>query len=203
MNNTKKIIKNTIVISLLGLIFSIFLSLTFNKSYPIIEKNKTDYKKNLLVQILGDTPYDNDLINSFITIEPNRLLNNKKGSNAYIAKNNNQTEAVIIETIAPDGYSGEISILTAISDDEKIISVRIIDHKETPGLGDYIDQNKSLWVNNFIGMNFNAKQDSSWRVKKDQGDFDFKAGATISPRAVINAVKNTLIFYQENKEKFI
>ncbi len=203
MNNTKKIIKNTIVITLLGLIFSVFLSLTFNKSYPIIEKNKTDYKKNLLVQILGDTPYDNDLINSFITIEPNKLLNNKKGSSAYIAKYNNQTEAVIIESIAPDGYSGEISLLTAISDDEKIISVRIIDHKETPGLGDYIDQNKSLWVNNFIGMNFNAKQDSSWRVKKDQGDFDFKAGATISPRAVINAVKNTLIFYQENKEKFI
>jgi electron transport complex protein RnfG len=119
-----------------------------------------------------------------------------------LAKKNNILQAVLIESIAPDGYSGEINILTAIRSDGEIIGTRIIDHKETPGLGDYIDQKKSSWISNFDGMSLNNRTDLDWRVKKDQGTFDYKAGATITPRAVIKSVKNTLLFYKENRELF-
>ena len=146
--------------------------------------------------------YDNDLISTYIRIKPNELLKNKTEKYAYLAKKNNILQAVLIESIAPDGYSGEINILTAIRSDGEIIGTRIIDHKETPGLGDYIDQKKSSWISNFNGMSLNNRTDPDWRVKKDQGTFDYKAGATITPRAVIKSVKNTLVFYKENRELF-
>jgi electron transport complex protein RnfG len=202
MSEYKAILKTISIISLLGLIFAISLSITFEKSNPIIEQNKIEFKTKLLNEVLNGLDYDNDLIGTYIRIKPNELLKNKTEKYAYLAKKNNILQAVLIESIAPDGYSGEINILTAIRSDGEIIGTRIIDHKETPGLGDYIDQKKSSWISNFDGMSLNNRTDPDWRVKKDQGTFDYKAGATITPRAVIKSVKNTLLFYKENRELF-
>ena len=202
MSEYKAILKTISIISLLGLIFAISLSITFEKSNPIIEQNKIEFKTKLLNEVLNGLDYDNDLIGTYIHIKPNELLKNKTEKYAYLAKKNNILQAVLIESIAPDGYSGEINILTAIRSDGEIIGTRIIDHKETPGLGDYIDQKKSSWISNFDGMSLNNRTDADWRVKKDQGTFDYKAGATITPRAVIKSVKNTLLFYKENRELF-
>ena len=202
MSEYKAILKTISIISLLGLIFAISLSITFEKSNPIIEQNKIEFKTKLLNEVLDGLDYDNDLIGTYIRIKPNELLKNKTEKYAYLAKKNNILQAVLIESIAPDGYSGEINILTAIRSDGEIIGTRIIDHKETPGLGDYIDQKKSSWISNFNGMSLNNRTDPDWRVKKDQGTFDYKAGATITPRAVIKSVKNTLLFYKENRELF-
>jgi len=202
MSEYKTILKTISIISLLGLIFAISLSITFEKSNPIIEQNKIEFKTKLLNEVLGGLDYDNDLIGTYVRIKPNELLKNKTEKYAYLAKKNNILQAVLIESIAPDGYSGEINILTAIRSDGEIIGTRIIDHKETPGLGDYIDQKKSSWISNFDGMSLNNRTDPDWRVKKDQGTFDYKAGATITPRAVIKSVKNTLLFYKENRELF-
>jgi electron transport complex protein RnfG len=202
MSEYKTILKTISIISLLGLIFAISLSITFEKSNPIIEQNKIKFKIKLLNDVLGGVDYDNDLIDAYIRIKPNELLKNKIEKYAYLAKKNNILQAVLIESIAPDGYSGEINILTAIRSNGEIIGTRIIDHKETPGLGDYIDQKKSSWISNFNGMSLNNRTDPDWRVKKDQGTFDYKAGATITPRAVIKSVKNTLLFYKENRELF-
>jgi electron transport complex protein RnfG len=202
MSEYKAILKTISIISLLGLIFAISLSITFEKSNPIIEQNKIEFKTKLLNEVLDGLDYDNDLIGNYIRIKPNELLKNKTEKYAYLAKKNNILQAVLIESIAPDGYSGEINILTAIRSDGEIIGIRIIDHKETPGLGDYIDQKKSSWLSNFNRMSLNNRTDPDWRVKKDQGTFDYKAGATITPRAVIKSVKNTLLFYKENRELF-
>ena len=202
MSEYKTILKTISIISLLGLIFAISLSITFEKSNPIIEQNKIEFKTKLLNEVLDGLDYDNDLIGTYIRIKPNELLKNKTEKYAYLAKKNNILQAVLIESIAPDGYSGEINILTAIRSDGEIIGTRIIDHKETPGLGDYIDQKESSWISNFNGMSLNNRTDPDWRVKKDQGTFDYKAGATITPRAVIKSVKNTLLFYKENRELF-
>ena len=202
MSEYKAILKTISIISLLGLIFAISLSITFEKSNPIIEQYKIEFKTKLLNEVLNGLDYDNDLIGTYIRIKPNELLKNKTEKYAYLAKKNNILQAVLIESFAPDGYSGEINILTAIRSDGEIIGTRIIDHKETPGLGDYIDQKKSSWISNFNGMSLHNRTDPDWRVKKDQGTFDYKAGATITPRAVIKSVKNTLLFYKENRELF-
>ena len=202
MSEYKVIFKTVGLISLLGLIFAVSLSIVFESSYPIIEKNKSDFKKKLLDQILLGVDYNNNILENFIEIEPNELLKNKHPSKAYFAKKDSQLKAVLIESIAPDGYSGEILILTAIDENAEIIGSRIIDHKETPGLGDYIDQKKSDWILNFNQMSLEKTTDQNWRVKKDQGTFDYKAGATITPRAVIKSVKNTLTFFNNHRDLF-
>jgi len=99
------------------------------------------------------------------------------------------------EVVAPDGYSGSIRILMGVTPDGDIYAIRVTDHRETPGLGDGIVRNKA-WVNAFSGR---ALASARWAVKKDGGDFDQFTGATITPRAVVAAVKKGLEFFQANR----
>ena len=85
-----------------------------------------------------------------------------------------------------------------VKTDGTLSGVRIIDHKETPGLGDKVELKKSDWVLSFEGKSLSAPDIDQWKVQKDGGDFDQFTGATITPRAVVNAVKNTLLFHNEN-----
>jgi len=100
------------------------------------------------------------------------------------------------EVIAPDGYSGSIRILVGLKPDGVIHAIRVTEHRETPGLGDGIVKN-SDWLQNFSGR---MLEGSSWQVKKDGGDFDQFTGATITPRAVVKAVKGALAFYNSQQQ---
>jgi electron transport complex protein RnfG len=119
----------------------------------------------------------------------------------YVARNNNEVTAVILETRAPDGYSGEIKILVGIDKNGNILGTRVIKHQETPGLGDYIDIAKSNWINIFTFSSLENTSQSEWAVKKDQGKFDYISGATITARAVIKAINEALNYFKENKLK--
>ncbi len=99
------------------------------------------------------------------------------------------------EQIAPDGYSGSIRILIGVRPDGRIQAIRVTEHKETPGLGDGIVRNRR-WVASFSGRSL---EDTRWAVRKDGGDFDQFTGATISPRAVVKAVKAGLEFYRRHR----
>jgi len=91
--------------------------------------------------------------------------------------------------------------LVAINDKAEILNARVIKHQETPGLGDYIDKEKTNWIDIFQLQSFAKTNEKKWAVIKDQGEFDYVSGATITPRAVINAVKNALKYFEENKIK--
>ena len=111
-----------------------------------------------------------------------------------------------IDILAHDGYAGDIKLLIAIKYDGTIACVRVLTHKETPGLGDYIDIAKGNWIKLFDHESLqkveNAKLSSEerWKVKKDGGDFDYMAGATITPRAIVKAVHKALLYYAANKD---
>ncbi|NWF36037.1 RnfABCDGE type electron transport complex subunit G [Mariprofundus sp. KV] len=100
------------------------------------------------------------------------------------------------EVVAPDGYSGSIRILVGLEPEGAIHAIRVTDHRETPGLGDGIVKN-SDWLQNFSGR---VLEGSNWKVKKDGGDFDQFTGATITPRAVVKAVKGALAFYNSQRQ---
>jgi len=106
---------------------------------------------------------------------------------------------VILEAIAHDGYSGDIKLLIAIRADGSISGVRVLAHKETPGLGDYIDIARGNWIKLFNDESVNKTAATQWKVKKDGGKFDYMVGATITPRAVVKAVFKALQFYDANK----
>ncbi len=103
------------------------------------------------------------------------------------------------ETAAPDGYSGTIRILMGVIPDGAVNAIRITDHRETPGLGDGITKNRN-WIDSFIGKRLET---AHWAVKKDGGDFDQFTGATITPRAVVKAVKNGLAMFMANRDKLL
>jgi len=186
--------------TLFGLIFSAFLGYFFETTSPIIQKSEAEARRKLLLELVSNEVYDNDIEKDFIEIQPNILLKNKKPTQLYLVKNNNMNKAVILEVRAPDGYSGDIFLLVAINKNAEIINTRVIKHQETPGLGDYIDKEKTNWIDIFQSKSFKTTQEKKWAVKKDQGEFDYMTGATITPRAVIKALYNALKYFEQNKK---
>jgi len=120
-----------------------------------------------------------------------------KGTPMYPARRaNGILTGIAWEVIAPDGYSGSIHILVGLRPDASIQAIRITQHKETPGLGDGIVKNHP-WLDSFIDQTLESRH---WKVKKDGGDFDQFTGATITPRAVVKAVKRALEFFHRHEQ---
>ena len=128
-------------------------------------------------------------------------LGSKQPVMVYRARHNNQPAGVIFQTIAPNGYSGNIYLLIAVLPNGQISGVRALKHLETPGLGDKIELAKHDWILGFNHKALNAQNPSTWAVKKDGGEFDQFTGATITPRAVVGAVKNALLVVNQLGEK--
>jgi electron transport complex protein RnfG len=108
--------------------------------------------------------------------------------------------AVAIRSIAPDGYRGPLELLVVIAPDGKLIGVRVIRHNETPGLGDAFENRDADWLTRFRGLSLTNPPQQRWTVRRDGGDFDAFTGATITPRAIVKAVRRTLEFYRGNPE---
>lgn len=200
-DHLKKISSTAAAMIIFSLLASTALSISYFVTKTPIEESDARAKRIFLNQVIPSNLYDNNLVKDTISVEPNPLIGNKKNIDIYRAKKNNQVIAVIIETIAPDGYSGEIKTLVGIDQEDKILGVRVITHKETPGLGDYIEIEKSQWIKNFDLKSLDKMTEKEWAVKKDGGDFDYVSGATITPRAVIKSTYKSLIYAKENKKR--
>jgi len=191
-----------------ALIGTALLAYVFNITREPIEKSEAEARLALFRQILPDEHYygnakskdDDSLLNNVVEIAPNDLLGNKNPSKAYIAKQDHKFAAVILEAIAHDGYSGDIKLLIAIRADGTVSGVRVLAHKETPGLGDYIDIAHGNWIKLFDNESVEKTPVEQWKVKKDGGKFDYMVGATITPRAVVKAVAKALQFYEQNRQ---
>lgn len=195
----------TTSVALLG--FSIvgagLLAGTFSLTRPSIEKSERDAKQALIAQVLPTGSYDNDLVKATRPLPADPLLGLKKPGEFYSATLGGRPAAVVLESIAPDGYAGEIKLLVGILPDGRLSGVRVTAYQETPGLGDYIDAAKSKWIHIFDGKSLDDPKPDEWKVKKDGGKFDYMAGATISPRAVVKAVKHALEYYGQHKAELI
>ena len=175
------------------------LAYIYNITRAPIEASEKEARLALFKQILPENTYDNDLLKQTVSIAPTPLLGNLLDSEANIAMHNNQPAGVILEATAHDGYSGDIKLLIAIRADGSISGVRVLAHKETPGLGDYIDIAHGDWIKLFNNESVEKTPAAQWLVKKDGGQFDYMVGATITPRAVVKAVHKALQYFEENK----
>ena len=192
--------KTAITLIAFALVFTALLAYVFQITKVPIEKSEAAARLALFRQIVPATMHDNDILKDTLTIAPNDLLGNTQPSIANRARINNTPAAIILEAIAHDGYSGDIKLLIAIKYDGEISGVRVLTHKETPGLGDYIDIAKDDWIKLFDAESLTKTSDKDWQVKKDGGQFDYMAGATITPRAVVKAVHKALKYFEANKE---
>jgi electron transport complex protein RnfG len=151
-----------------------------------------------LGQVLPPAEYDNDLLADTLVIRDETHFPHGQDVLVYRARHAGDPVAVILDFRAVDGYSGDIRLLAGIRGDGSLSGVRVVAHRETPGLGDAIEAEKSGWILDFDDRSLGRPARSGWAVKKDGGDFDQFTGATITPRAVVDALRLALEYYAAN-----
>ncbi|MGB0733153.1 MAG: electron transport complex subunit RsxG, partial [Pontibacterium sp.] len=161
-----------------------------------ITRNQQEAEAAALYEIIPQSRVDQSLLDHKIALASPELLGLKAEAQAYQAIKSGEVVAVILPSIAPDGYSGDISLIVGINLDGTVAGVRVLTHRETPGLGDKVETKKSDWIYSLTGWTF---KDGGWNVKKEGGRFDAFTGATITPRAVIKATERALVYFNLNK----
>ena len=199
---SRSMLKNSLVLGLFAIVTVGLVALTQQGTAQRIATAEREAKNRALGELLPAGSYDNHLQDSLRLIE-DPLLGSKSASPSYLASLNGSPVAVILQTTAPDGYSGSIEILVGIQADGRLAGVRVIRHKETPGLGDKIELIKSNWIQSFTGKSLDNPDEAGWAVKKDGGQFDQFAGATITPRAVVAAVHKALRYFDAHKAQLL
>ncbi|MCK4865124.1 MAG: electron transport complex subunit RsxG [Gammaproteobacteria bacterium] len=191
---------SAVVLALFAVAGTFFVSYTFDNTIDRINENKRLALLRSIHLLISPTAHDNDIFTDIIQVTNKKLLGSKKPVTIYRARKDNKPIAVIINSIAPDGYNGNIELLVAIQNNGTLAGVRVTHHKETPGLGDAIEENRSDWIKTFDQKSLTNPETKGWAVKRDGGEFDQFTGATITPRAIVKAVYNTLRYYKEHRE---
>lgn len=195
--------KSSLLLGAFALVTTALLAFTAEFTKERITKAERKAQQKALFEIVPGARHDNDLLSTIIKVPESAWagLGLKSGGDIYAARHADETIAVIIPAVAPDGYSGDIHMIVGINADGTIAGVRILDHHETPGLGDKIELKKNQWITEFNGKSLRSPTLSQWKVKKDGGDFDQFAGATITPRSVINQVRRVLEFVDAHRDE--
>jgi len=196
-------LRTGMILFVFALVATALLAFTFARTQPTIERSQQAEKLALLGQVLPPALYDNDLLASVRNMPADDLLGTRQPSSGWIARRGETITAVALEAIAPDGYGGNIHLLIGIDVNGTVTGVRVTAHRETPGLGDYIVRSKSPWIEQFVDKSLTTPDARHWKVVKDGGQFDARAGATITPRAVVKAVRDALDYFARHRAALV
>ncbi|NOZ52594.1 MAG: electron transport complex subunit RsxG [Gammaproteobacteria bacterium] len=177
------------------------VAFTYKATQGKIAEAERDALLRSLHSVVKPEKHDNQLFADLKLVTSPRLLGSEKPMPAFRARKNGEPVAVILTAIAPDGYNGDIKLLIGINYDGTLSGVRVLTHRETPGLGDDIEMRRSDWILGFNGHSMENPSHKQWKVKRDGGYFDQFTGATITPRAVVKAVHNALQYYAQHKDE--
>ncbi len=197
----KQILISGFLLWLFSVIGTALVAFTQQQTVERIAANEKAVLLKNLNTLLPAEKLDNDIAQDTIELQPSPLLGSKNTALAYRARKNGEPVAVVFNAIAADGYNGAIHLLIGVYDDATLAGVRVVKHNETPGLGDGIETRKSDWILGFNNKSLKNPEPEKWKVKRDGGDFDQMTGATITPRAIVKAVKNTLLYFEQNRER--
>ena len=166
-----------------------------------IERNQNAWITQRLDALVPAELHDNDLLADTIAVQQPDLLGTARPVTVYRARKAGEPVAVILRPIAPDGYQGPIELLVAIAYDGSLLGVQVLRHHETPGLGSQFESNDGAWLRRFSGLSLQRPPQQRWTVRKDGGEFDAFTGATITPRAIVKAVRSTLEYYRSHRDR--
>ena len=202
----QSIICNTCRLAGFAACVAVILTAVYAISEARITEQRLNAERQALAVIFPANLHDNDLINDRISLDLAsdkfdnlELLGLRESSAAFIARSNNEPIGIILPLVARDGYNGDIHLLLGIRADSSVTAVRVISHRETPGLGDLIDLRFSDWILSFNQRSLQNPAPPGWTVVKNGGEFDQFTGATITPRSVTMAVARALEFFEINK----
>jgi len=198
--NRRQILLSGVFLWLFAVGGTTLVALTEYSTGTAIAENERQLLLRNLYALLPAEQLDNDIATDTIELPASPLLGTESPTLAYRARRNGEPVAVVFNSIAPNGYNGRIHLLVGVYTDGSLAGVRVVKHAETPGLGDAIEIRKSLWIEGFDGKSLNDPGPRGWAVKRDGGEFDQLTGATITPRAVVAAVHDTLLYYSQNAD---
>lgn len=193
-------------VSVAGILLALFatagtalVAVTYDLTAEKIADNERQALLSSLAALVPIEEIDNDIVTDTVNVRQPDLLGSEE-TLVYLGRKQGKPVAAVFASVVPNGYSGPIKLLVAVHTDGTLGGVRVVSHKETPGLGDKIEENRSDWIHSFDGKSLADPKFSRWKVKKDGGDFDQFTGATITPRAIVAAVKNTLLYFDKHGE---
>lgn len=199
MINRHPVIIASLLLGMFAVIGTSLVAFTYENTRDRIAENERLALLKKLHKLIPPQRIDNDIVNDTVTVSDRYRLGTDS-TQVYLGRKNGEPIAAVFTTTAPEGYSGDIQLLVAVNIDGTLGGVRVVSHRETPGLGDRIEEDKNDWILQFAGKSLNNPGSEAWKVKRDGGAFDQFTGATITPRTVIKAVKNTLQYYSEHGE---
>lgn len=197
----KKMTQAASILTLFAVLGAGLVAYSFQITQEQIKANQRAALLRNLNAVIPTNLYDNQLFEDSRQMQNEAFLGTPEPVMIYRARKGKQPVACVILPIAPNGYNGRIQLLVGINYEGKLLGVRVLSHQETPGLGDNIELRRSNWILKFNGLSLTNPKESGWAVKRDGGIFDQFTGATITPRAVVKAVHNTLIFYQHYRDE--
>ena len=200
-------VRTSVILFVFVVVFTGLLSGAYLWTKPALEASAAEEKMKLIHEVLPAAEYDNQLLTDTQNLPAIPELGLDEPTTLYRARRGKQPAALVFEAQALDGYAGKIRLLVAVRADGTVAGVRVTQHKETPGLGDYVepkkDKNKATpWITQFNGLDPLKLDGREWKVKKDGGRFDSYAGATITPRAVIKAVGKAVRYANEHRDQW-
>jgi electron transport complex protein RnfG len=187
------------------LVFTALMAATWRITQPAIEASVQEAQMRLIDEVLPPGSYDNDLLADVVRFGPAPRIGMDEGGRVWRARRAGEPVALVIEGAATDGYAGRIALVVAVNTNGLLSGVRVTQHKETPGLGDYIDPKKDRrkdlpWVGQFAIATWKDVNTTEWTVRKDGGTFGYRTGATISARAVVRAAGRSTAFAVEHMD---
>ena len=189
-----------VLLTFFGVAGSALVAFTHERTAPLIEQNERAALLRKLHALVPPERIDNDIIADRMVVHARELLG-AEATTVYRARRDGEPVAAVFAPVIAEGYSGPIHLLVAVRADGTLDGVRVISHKETPGLGDKIEVEKSDWILGFEGRSLGSPPIEDWRVRRDGGAFDQFTGATITPRGIVRAVKKTLIYFREKRDR--
>ncbi len=198
MEMKQLLIKTMSALTIAAVIGAALVAITYQVTRAQIAHNERETLLRVLNEVMPPNLHDNELSEDVIEMAHSTLLGSPEPQAIYRARLNGQPSGAVLSTTAPNGYNGRIKLLVGVDLAGKVLGVRVLSHQETPGLGDNIEVKRSNWINSFAG---HSLAEGGWAVKRDGGMFDQFTGATITPRAVVQAVFNTLKFYKQNRDQ--
>ena len=162
-----------------------------------------EQERRVILRQLGEivpTDYDNTLLEDRISFRDEYHFPQDQKVLAYRARRQGVPLAVVLRFKAVNGYNGDIALLAGINRDGSLRGVRVVSHRETPGLGDAIETEKSSWIGQFVGKSLDDPSRDRWTVRRDGGEFDQFTGATITPRAIVEAVRDALRYFEAHRD---
>jgi electron transport complex protein RnfG len=191
----------TATLAIIAAVLTAGLVVIANVTHDRIARNQQAWIKEHLDALVARGRYDNDPLLDTIAVTSPALLGTAAPVTVYRMRKAGRPVAVAIRSIAPEGYRGPLELLVAIEPGGRLIGVQVIRHNETPGLGDAFENRERDWLERFRGLSLTNPPQQRWSVRRDGGDFDAFTGATITPRAIVKAVRQTLEFYQRNEDR--